>query len=417
MRPFYTALADKLEKHFRVDARYFLSGGFWLGVGQITTVGFGLITTVLFANFLSATDYGIYKYLIGLAALFSVFSLSGLGQSIIQTAAQKYDSFYRETLRINFLYSIPISIIAGTASLYYFWNENIVLSLGCLFIACIQPFIGVFQFTPAYLTGKQQFKETTILQTIKIIFSSAALLAVLYFTTNIIVLFAAYLVIQLILNLLSYWFYAPESAGPTPAALLQEYVSYAKHTSVRNVISNIAYRLDSIIIFTQLGAVELAIYTIANIVPEQIKGTFKSISTLILPRYAQQENVSLAKKSMPKRSTQLFFIYTAITIVYIALSPFLYELLFPKYEDISIYTQLIALSFPAAIATLPYSLLQAQRKDRELHMFNIQSSVLLIVLTVTLIPFFGITGAIIAKIISRYSNLFLSFFYLRSIGD
>ena len=137
----YVAFANFLQKKLNFDAHYFLKGGFWLGLTQAITILGGLATSILFAHYLTPESFGIYRYLIGLSALFAAFSLTGLGQSILQTAAKGYYNFYAETLKMNFLYSLIISITATIGSLYYALNENFLLAGGCLSIALLQPLI------------------------------------------------------------------------------------------------------------------------------------------------------------------------------------------------------------------------------------------------------------------------------------
>lgn len=412
MNSAYIKFAAFLEKRFRFDAHYFLQGGFWISTGQVIATCLGLVSTILFAHLLSPNDYGVYKYLIGLVGIFSAFSLTGLGQAILQTAAKGFGNFYKETIKVNLLYSCIVSVSSLTASLYYLFQDNLILSSGCLLIAILQPFINVFQFIPVFLIGKQKFKEATIFQIVKVFTSTLFLVSLLLLTKNVVFLFAGYLLVNLIINLISYKFYTKNDSGQSPSEVLTQYLSYAKHTSVRNLISNIAYRLDNIVIFTQLGAAELAIYTIANIIPEQIKGSFKNIASLLLPKYAKHNDINVVINSVPQRSIYLFVIFSLVTIFYILLAPLIINFLFPKYTGSITLSQLAALSFPAAVAIIPFSLLQAQKKERALHMLNLQSSAITVTLTLLLIPLYGLLGAIIAKICSRYYNFFLSFYYL-----
>lgn len=154
MRRLYNSFVSTIEKRFHVDAHYFLKGGFWLSLTQVVSILGGLVTSVLFAKYLDPNDYGIYRYLIGLVAIFSAFSLTGLGQSILQTAAKKYYSFYSETLRTNFIYSLSITAISIAGSSYYFFNNNSLLATGCLLIAVSQPLIITFSNSVSYLDRK-----------------------------------------------------------------------------------------------------------------------------------------------------------------------------------------------------------------------------------------------------------------------
>jgi O-antigen/teichoic acid export membrane protein len=401
MRAFYITLADKLEKHFRVDARYFLSGGFWLTLSQGVTIFFGIITTALFAHFLTAADYGVYKYLIGVAALLSSLSLTGLGQSILQTAAKKYYGFYQLTLRTNFIYSLLITAISLATGGYYYFNENITLAIGCFLIAILQPLINTFQFIPVFLQGSRRFRESTTLQTVRVFVVALISLAALYLTENIVLLFATYLAGQLLTNFASHIVFRP-SSQTIPSEVSTTYLNYAKHTSLRNLISGIAMRADSLIIFTKLGAVELAFYSIATIIPEQIKGSLKNLASLLTPKYAAITDPDLLIRSLPKRSMQFFLILVTITSAYILIAPIIYDFLFPKYPDAIFYSQLSALAFPAFISILPNSILQARLANNALHRINFYSCITQLILVFIGSIVFGVMGAITATVIRRY---------------
>lgn len=407
----YSNFSSLVQKTLKIDADYFIKGGFWLILGQIFTIIFGLISTVLFTHFLSESEYGIYKYLLSLAAIFSLFSLTGLGQSILQTAAKGFHGFYKEVLSINLKYNLGISAAALAGSLYYFINDNTTLALGCLTIAIIQPIINTYKYIPVYLIGTKQFAQSTKLNLFKMLFVTSTGIATLFLTNNILLLFAVYLSGNLVVNIFSQFFYKPETLK-VPNEIYSHYISYAKNTSIRNIIGDIAYRIDNIVVFTQLGAAELAIYVVASVIPEQIKSSFKSLAKLFLPKLAQQTNIEIAKKNILKRSIQLFIIFLIVSITYILLSPFIYTTLFPKYESAILLSQLLAISFPAAIALLPINLLQVHTKEKKLYMFNLISSAMTATLTVSLISIYGLMGAIIAKVVSRYISMGVSFYYL-----
>ena len=67
-----------------------------------------------------------------------------------------------------------------------------------------------------------------------------------------------------------------------------ETISYGKHLSFTGIIGTVATYLDRLLIFHYLGAVEVAIYSIAIAPPEQIKNLFKNIPTLAMPKLAQK---------------------------------------------------------------------------------------------------------------------------------
>jgi O-antigen/teichoic acid export membrane protein len=410
MRKIYESLISITEKKFRVDARYFINGGFWLSLGQVTTIVFGLLTTVLLTRYLPETSYGIYKYLIALVAIFSAFSLSGVGQSILQTAAKGYGNFYRENISLIFKFNLLISLSALSGSVYYWYNDNTLLSIGCLLIALIQPITQTFQSIPAYLNGKGNFKLSTKIHLARMSFISATTLITLFLTQSVLWLFLAYISSHLVVNLVTYYLFI-KPASKTPTHITQKYLNYAKHTSLRNLIEGIASKADAIIIFTSLGAVELALYSVATVIPEQIKSSLKNVATLLMPKYAKIDDPDILIKTLPKRSFQLLVILVLITIAYILIAPLVIPFLFPKYPEAVLYTQIAAISFPTFIALLPHSILKAKLANSELYKINTINSILQIILVFLGATFYGLMGVVVATIIRRVFNLLVAYYF------
>ena len=412
----YSSLANFINKKFRIDAHYFLKGGFWLSLAQLVTIALGLITTALFAYFLNENDYGIYRYLVGLAALFSAFSLTGIGQAVLQTAAKKYYSFYSETLKINFIYSVGIFLGGSIGSIYYWLNDNHTLSIGCLLIAVFQPLINTFQYTPSYLQGTGQFRKSTEIQSVRTVVSSLVSVLVLLLTQNIIALFATFLITSALASFVTHLWYSPLKADPTPLKVKDQYISYAKNSSLRNAVSSIAFRADAIFIFTQLGAVELAVYSIATLVPEQIKGSFKNLASLLLPKYSSHTNEKILLGSVPRRSLQICAILLITTILYVVIAPYFYNLFFPKYQSSILYSQIYALAFPSFFALIPLTVIQSRLDENALNRINNQNTFLSLFLVILLTSFYGVMGAIIGKVLSRYINAFYIYFKFHKIN-
>lgn len=397
----YAHLESFIHKRFNIDANYFLKGGFWLSLTQIIVIAAGVVTTALFAHYLSENDYGIYRYLIGIAAILSSFSLTGLGEAILQTAAKKYYNFYQETLKINFLYCSSITVVSIIGGIYYLYNENITLAIGCLLISFLQPFISSLQFIPVYLHGDGRYREATINQLTKTVIVSTASIIVLFQTNDLILLFTTYLAAQVLSNVLSYALYRKRASVETPYEIKKTYLRYAKHTSLRNAISLIANRIDTIIIFSSLGATQLAMYTIAIIVPEQLKGSMKNLTALLIPKYSIG-NKQFSPGYIVKRSIQLFLLLSLITTIYIILAPYLYQVIFPKYTESVIYSQIFALGFPSLIFYIPYSILKVRLEENVLYKITLSSSIIQATLMLAMTIPFGIMGTVLSSVIYRY---------------
>lgn len=413
----HTRLADYLARRFRFDAHYFLKGGFWLTLTQAIVVVAGLLTTAFFAHILSETAYGSYRYLLGLAIIFSSFSLTGLGEAILQATAKQYHRFYKETTVLNFLYSLPLVLISVCASLYYWFNENALLSAGCLLIGLLQPIINTFQYTPLFLQGAKRFRAATFVQGARAVFVAVITSLALFATQNILLLLLTYLASNAFINIVFYLLYSVPKTDHVPVEIKEKYLTYAKNTSIRNFLSTIAFRLDTVVLFTRFSAAELAIFSIATIIPEQIKGSFKSVASLMLPKYAAHPDPEIIKKGIPRRSLQLFLVLCTISAAYIIAAPYLYEIFFPKYVSAVLYSQLFALSFPAYAYYIPLTLFMAKLDEKKLNDFHFRTSILQILIVILVVFPFGLLGAIIARLVVQYLRMIYCFWLtFKAIG-
>ena len=103
-------LLTSLSRKLKLDLHYFAKGGFWLLVAQGGTIIGSLLGTIVFANILTEESYGIYRYLVALAVLFSTFSLTGITQSVLQTAAKGHTEFFPYAIRISLIYNLGTTI-------------------------------------------------------------------------------------------------------------------------------------------------------------------------------------------------------------------------------------------------------------------------------------------------------------------
>jgi O-antigen/teichoic acid export membrane protein len=145
MRLIILKITQLLAHHFRIDAHYFFSGAVWLSIIQAITVLGALVVSVVLAHMLSEAEYGIYRYILGIGALLTSFSLTGMVPAVFQTAAQGHKGFYPLGIRKSLIFGLGITVSGLIGCLYYVYQNNIELALGCLVVALLQPLFNTFQ--------------------------------------------------------------------------------------------------------------------------------------------------------------------------------------------------------------------------------------------------------------------------------
>lgn len=410
----YRKILAHIHHHTRLDARYFLTGGFWLFTAQISTLFFSLITTVIFAHKLSESAFGTYRYIIDIGILIASFSLTGAGQAILQASARNIVGIYIYLTKQTLYYSFGIFLIGITGSIYYFIRDDMTLTIGLACIAIFQPFSSLFTHTLSFIQGKKEFKTSAHFQIIKAIFVSCISVITIFLTHNIAILLTTYFVSQALYGIVGYFYYQSKDVNQSRLHRDTEkkYLSFAQHTSTRNGIMTATSKIDSLIIFQQLGASSLAIFSIATILPNQVRGTSKNLLTLLIPKYTARETSVQHLRSIRYRSVQFFLILCGLSVTFILCAPFIFPLLFPKYEHAIFYTQLMALSFPASALLIPLSELQVRHAEKSLYHIHLHTSIAQLILALLFTLTLGILGAIIARILTAYIQCISTFYYL-----
>lgn len=391
---------------------YLAKGGFWLLAGQFGAALLALIFSVIVANYLSPYLYGSYKYVLSLVSIIGAFSLSGLGTTIIRKVAQGDDASLKRGFTRSLLWSIPMFIGFCAVSGYYAYQGDLVLSTAIFVAGLTTPFINAASLFNAFWNGKKDFYRQTIYWTIGNTFATGSVIAALFLTDNIAILISVFFVTSALANGLLYLHTTRNiSSTPTERDPLEEKDAF--HQSVINFLNNVSSNIDKIIVFHFLGTVQLAVYSFALAMPDQIRNALKAGARLALPRYAEQsfENI---QENLSAKIFRFGLLIIVMTIGYIIIAPLLFTYLFPAYVSSIPYSQILALSLLGVLGTAPVSALQAHAKHKALYIHAIVSNIVQIVSTVVLVFFFGLWGAVIALLINRLLALVLPWILLNN---
>jgi len=386
---------------------YLAHGGFWIFAGQTISSLSVFVVAVAFANLLPQETYGAYKYILSLAALFAVFTLPGMTHAVARAVARGNTSVARRALRWRIRWSLIGSAIAFLGGSYYFLNGNTQLGSALFLIAATLPFYDTYALYNAYLTGTREFKKQTLYHLTTQSLSMAALVVTLLLTDNLFLILFAYFVPVAIARFVIFRKTVPQTE---PAAQKDEDdITYGKHLSVINLLGVVASNIDKVLLWKFLGPAQLAIYAFAIAIPEQVRGPLKGMSNIMLPKFAVQPAGDDGRYPTPHAFWYKFLLYAAflgsISLVYIAIAPFLFMFFFPTYTSSILFSQILALGLVTGAQTMPATLLTAQRRAKTQYVLSVIRSTVQIILFVMLIPLFGIMGAILATIVTNTVNL------------
>lgn len=400
------SLLRKSEKYFKTDMVYLAKGGSWLTFGQLITSTSSFVLSIAFANLVPQTVYGVYRYVTSLAATLAAFSLTGVGTAVTQSVARGFENVIRSAFWMNVRWSALLIAISLVGSIYYLIQGNTTLSISLLFIGSFSPFLSSAHIATYYANGKKDFTRLSIYNIAKGVVPAIALIATLFVTQNILIIIFVYFLANTTIALLTYRdsirFYKPNTTDD-PGIL-----DYSKKLSLLGMLSTLTAQADKILIFTSIGAAELAIYSIAMAFPEQIKSALRNLNFLMIPKFAErdpEQNLELRGKIF-----KLSLLLIGITVLYVIAAPLLYQLFFPTYADDAVQlSQIFSLSILAAIAMIPNSLMIAHKRNRDLFVINTASSIIQLTFLAIGIYWGGMVGVAISKVASAYISVILSF--------
>lgn len=221
------------ERYTKTDMVYFAKGNFWLTLGRMISMvsGFGL--TIVLANALTPTDFGVYKYVIATAGLIGAFSLNGLSAALTRALNRGQQNVIPSTFRTGIIWSIPASAVALAIGGYYFYMGNELLGWSLVVIALTNPLQATLTITKSMFTATGDFKRATYYNSIRNIAQVAGVIVgVIMFTESVLILASTYLIASVVMGAFTYWRSARALGITDDPTHHNETIGYAKHMSL-----------------------------------------------------------------------------------------------------------------------------------------------------------------------------------------
>lgn len=411
LRSLTYSLLRKTEPYTKTDMVYLTKGGFWLGLGQVASSGAALLLAVAFANLLPKESYGLYRYVLSIAGLLAIPTLQGIDSAVTQAVARgQVGSFwtgFKAKLRWGSLSTLASLIIGG----YYLLQNNHILGLSFLIVGICLPLMRSFDLYNSLLQGKKEFRFFTICNTITQLGAAGGMIILIFITKEVILIIGGYFILNTILN---YLFFRWTTYKTSDAPVDPKTVPYGRHLTAILILGLVVAELDKVLIFQYLGPAELAIYALAVAPPDQIKGLLKNVPFLAFPKFAAGDN-DPAKRSLFNKASRLGVTTAGLVMAYIVIAPWFFKLFFPQYLESIIYSQVLSISLIFIIPSLLLSIfMEAQSMTKELYRYNIVYNAASLAAIAILVPWFGLWGAVITRVVARFITLIYAGYLIKA---
>lgn len=391
---------------------YLVKGSGWINLNTIVNNALLFLLAIAFANLLPKETYGVYRYILSVCSILLAVNLSGINTSAEKAVAQGYEGAVIDGYKTRIKWGLLAGLGAALVGVYYFVQGNPFLGKLFLIAAVFLPFFQSANIYSSYLLGKKRFKTHTKYRLIFNISHALFMLGAIFLTDNLLLIILVYFAGQalvnnsLLFNLLKK-FRLNRKKDP-------QAITYGKHLSLMNVINIIASYVDRILIFHFAGAAQMAVYSFAILIPEQLKSFFGFIEILAFPKWSRAGSKEI-KTSIRKKIFFSLSVSIILIIVYYFSAPFIYKIFFPQYEESIFLSRIFIFSFLNVAPTFIITALMAKARIKELYAFNIINPLLQITLIVIMGIYFGILGVVLARVSARIASSFVSLLFYKKI--
>ncbi len=409
LSPTITAIGQR----FGIDAHYFAKNSFFVLLGHVLSILRGIISGYLVARFFEQEMYGQYQFILSVMGMLSIFGLGGLTTSVAR-AWSRGDAFSLHRITV---YQIKFCLLGSLILLgcipfleYYGRQEFWPLFVAAALIFPL-PSVAMVRFG-GYTIGKARFDLSLKVSLIWSLYTIIASLAIIAFHQSALLMLVAGTAITPIVYL---WYsrkmIPPKEDGNTNTNAI---IRYGWQMTLSTLPTELVWYLDKIFIAHFLGIGQLAVFSVALLIPEQVKFLLKQFIPITFAKQAGKEDSRERRAKLIKAVLCGVVIFTIGIGIYIALCPLIIPWLFPKYDasEVIFLTSISAITLITQPMSLLSQYLEAQGMVKAIWYSNLTAAIAFALSMSFLIPFYGLLGAMIARGVFRLVYSGMSWWYV-----
>lgn len=366
---------------------------------QIVAVSIGFFTSIIWARYVEKEVYGQYQVILSIMTIVNSLCLPGLSESMTISAAKGYDGNLTRILKYKTLSLLAGSIaILCIAGYYYFYSDsNSKLAYALLASAFVFPLFQLDSIWAAWLNGRGLLKRLSLFRVLTIITTAVMLLTLVYLGMQDLKI----LVIALIglPGLLSVLITAGILTQRKNTVHDNDSIRYGFHVTAASLLSGLIVT-DRLFLHSYVSAEAVAVYSIANIFPDQLKSVFGVFNQIIIPKSYRAGSVYDAWQNTKKHFQAMFYLFIFLGVLGFIMIPVIVPAFFSeRYNSSVVYAQWLWLSFAIVIPTTHIAnILRAQKKVKFVYSISVAQPVVSFILYFVLIHY-GLPGIVLAKVI------------------
>lgn len=361
----------------------------------------GLVTTYYLAHGLSISEYGEYQFALNVLGLLSIFSLTEFSNTLMQSVARGYYGSIRKILPYTFSASLLGSVALIFFALWYGIVEvNTPLMICFIAAALCFPFMYALTIWRGYKIGEEKFFSYTKVESAGMILTQlSTIMMILVFKGQYIGPFVCFIIVPSLINI---WMITRILKRVHQDSPVEEgIIKYGVHSSIFVSASVASTYIDKLLIFFFLSPASLALFAAGDRVAELLRAAVQDVATALAPRFAKTSHYSQKLDRFLKIFSVLFGL--GLLIFAFTVLPYVITIIYgQQYAPAIPYAQ--ALMFSVAIgnlASLQFRYIRSKLDTKNFRNIMIITSICRIIISLFLIPLFGIMGAVTSSILYR----------------
>lgn len=375
--------------------------------GLVATRGYvavaGFLASVLWANSFSQETYGNYQVIVAATAIVANFCLTGLNDAALISAAKRKDGNLDSILWQRIAVSGVGALLVALWGLLRYGSDDPIMASGYVVAAVLFVPLQLQPIWQAFTNGKGKFRALTVGQ---MLLASVNVLGVGTFvavgwtsSASLPWVLAASLGLTATVGLGLQW--SLRSMRET-ADRDRSIIAYGHHVTAAMLLGWV-FSSDRLIVGEALSSADVAVLSVALVLPNQVKVFFTAFEQVFLPKVTEAGSVAAAWAYIRPRMARLASAYAVLGILGFVLLPLVIPAFFSaRYIEAVPYSKWLWLSLCLSSPfTFLASILNSQRDKRFLYIKNLANPAITLALFVVLIPRYGVAGAVTARIINH----------------
>lgn len=399
---------------------------FWLFFGQIFSRLIRAIIVIYAARILGATEYGVFSYVLSLAAFFTIFSDIGINQIITKEVSRKPErgSHYFSTafwIKILLFLATALLMIIILPHFAKIEGANLLIPLAALIVI----FDGAREFCLSFFRAKEKMELEAIVMTITNFSITAFGFVALYLSKNSYSLTFSYMVATALgalvaISILNIEF--RKIFKYFDSSLIKSIITAAWPITLVGILGAFMLNTDTLMLGWFRSAQEIGYYSAAMRIIQIIYTLPIVISSAIfspLSQLIEKNEHEKAKILIEKGIALIFLIAMPISIGGLILGKPIIELVYgPEYIPALLTFQILSLT---ALTIFPTTLISnsilAYGQQKKMTKYIAVAAIGNLIFDLLLIPFYGIAGSAFATLLSQFISNNLSWKFLKNINN